>query len=103
MALRDENGRFVKGHQGIGGRPSKPKEEMYYRILMTTCTADDWTAIVQKAVEQAKRGDAMARKWLADYLVGPPIERKEITGADGGVLRVIVEHADDHGNAAETA
>ena len=95
MALRDAKGKFVKGHPGMGGRPSKPKEEMYYRILMTACSADDWAAIVAKAVDQAKRGDATARKWIADYLVGPPIERKEITGADGGAIHVKVSGLDD--------
>lgn len=69
---RDANGRYLKGHKSNGGRPSRPKEEQYYRILMTTCTAKDWEAIVDKAVEQAKRGDAVARKWLSDYLVGEP-------------------------------
>jgi len=39
---------------------------------MTSCTAEDWKAIVGKAIEQARRGDATARKWLADYLVGEP-------------------------------
>lgn len=93
---RDEKGKFVKGHPPMGGRPKREKEEQYYRILMTACSLADWEAIVDKAVEQAKRGDAVARKWLADYLVGPPIERKELTGADGGKMEVIItyENAD---------
>ena len=95
MATRDENGRFLKGHAPMGGRPPRAKEEMYYRILMTACSKKDWEAIVAKAVEQAKRGDAIARKWLADYLVGPPIERKEITGAGGGDIHVRVIGIDD--------
>ncbi len=86
--VRDKNGRFVKGHEGMGGRPSRTKEEQYYRVLMTACSLADWEMIVDKAVEQAKRGDAVARKWLADYLVGPPIERKEVTGADGSALTI---------------
>ena len=93
--VRDQSGKFVKGHPPMGGRPKKEKEEMYYRILMTTCTADDWAAIVQRAVYDAKKGDASARKWLADYLVGPPIERKEITGAGGGYIHVKVIGIDD--------
>jgi hypothetical protein len=92
---RDENGRFVKGHPKMGGRPTRAKEDAYYRILMTACSQKDWEAIVDKAVEQAKRGDAVARKWLADYLVGPPIERKEITGADGGAIHVKLKGLDD--------
>jgi len=37
------------------------------------CTFDVWREITMKAVEQAKRGDARARQWLSDYLIGKPI------------------------------
>jgi hypothetical protein len=53
---------------------------------MTTVTFEDWKAIVLKAKDQAKHGDQAARKWLADYLVGAPIQRSEISGKDGGPL-----------------
>ena len=69
---RDSNGRFVKGDSGGPGRPKKSREQRYYEITMTACTFDDWKKIVKKAVEQSKRGDATARKWLSDYLVGVP-------------------------------
>ena len=69
---RDANGRFVKGDSGGPGRPTKAREDRYYDITMTACTFDDWKAIVQKAVSQAKRGDSVARKWLSDFLVGVP-------------------------------
>jgi hypothetical protein len=92
---RDKQGHFIKGNGGGPGRPKRPKEEKYWRILLTSVSADDWRAIVDKAVEQAKRGDAVARKWLADYLVGPPVERKEITGADGKALRIEIVDVDE--------
>lgn len=94
---RDENGRFLKGVTGNPkGRPKVEREIQYYRILQTAVSLADWEAIVQKAVEQAKRGDAVARKWLADYLIGPPIERKELTGADGSALTIrILDISDD--------
>ena len=69
---RDEKGRFVKGNSGGPGRPPKEREERYYEITMTACTYKDWEAIIKKAIEQAKRGDAIARKWLSDFLVGTP-------------------------------
>ena len=78
MPDRDENGRFLpgngcsKGHKGGPGRPPKEREERYYEILISTVTFSDWTEIVRKAAHQAKRGDATARKWLADYIVGTP-------------------------------
>ena len=70
--MRDNRGRFTKGNSGGPGRPPKEREERYYEITMTACTFDDWQVIVKKAVDQAKRGDAVARKWLSDFLVGVP-------------------------------
>jgi hypothetical protein len=86
---RDDKGRFPKGVSGNPkGRPKREREVEYYRVLETSVSRADWETIVVKAVDQAKRGDAVARKWLADYLIGPPIERKEHTGADGGAIIV---------------
>ena len=48
----------------------------------------DWRAIIVKAVSQAKHGDAVARKWLSDYLMGTPPQRHELTGSDGDPLAV---------------
>ena len=93
MAERDDNGRFIKGSTGNPrGRLPREREEKYYNILMQSVTFVDWEAIVKKAAEQAKRGDAVARKWLSDYLIGPPIERKEITGADGDTIFVTIKN-----------
>lgn len=94
MDGRDSNGRFKKGeYRGGPGRPKKERELEYYRILELSVSSDDWAVICVKAVEQAKRGDAVARKFLADYLIGPPVEKKEITGADGGKL--LIEYVND--------
>jgi len=80
-------GGFQKGQSGNpAGRPPKVREERYREILLSTVTYDVWTDIVLKAADQAKRGDAVARKWLSDYLVGMPIQRTELTGKDGGPL-----------------
>ena len=66
----------------------KERETKFYEITLTAVTFDDWKAIVTKAKDQAKRGDAVARKWLADYLMGPPVQRNEITGKDGEPLSI---------------
>lgn len=70
--VRDKKGRFVTGNGGGPGRPKKERKERYYEITMTACTFEDWQAIVTRAIQDAKRGDTAARKWLADYLVGVP-------------------------------
>jgi hypothetical protein len=40
--------------------------------LLETVTLDDWEDVVSSALSAAKRGDAQARAWLAQYLVGKP-------------------------------
>ena len=93
--VRDEKGRFIKGQTGNpNGRPKKEREIIYYRILEMAVTKDDWETICAKAVNDAKRGDAVARKWISDYLIGPPVQRQEVTGADGGPIYVVNWDAD---------
>ena len=86
-AARKENGQFVKGVSGNpAGRPKKEREVRYMEITMNTCTYADWQAIINKAVAQAKKGDSVARKWLADYLIGVPPSKHEIGGDGGGPI-----------------
>jgi len=74
VVARDSKGRFVKGASGNPqGRLPKQIEQTYLQVCESTCTFDVWREIVTKAVEQAKRGDARARQWLSDYLMGKPI------------------------------
>jgi len=78
---RDSKGRFVKGHKGNPtGRAPKAREERYYEITLSAVTFADWEEIIRKAADQAKRGDYQARKFLAEYLVGPPVQRTEMLG-----------------------
>ena len=92
---RDENGRFAKGNGGGPGRPKKEREVRYYEIMQSKCTFKEWGEICQKAVDQARRGDSVARKWLTDYLVGTAPQKHEITGADGETLVVNLSWGDD--------
>lgn len=87
MATRDATGKFIKGQSGNPkGRPPKEREQRFYEITLAAVTFEDWKDIVAKAVSQAKKGDPTARKFLADYLIGPPVQRSELTGADGGAI-----------------
>ena len=60
-------------------------------MLLSALTLEDWEKIVIKAASQAKRGDATARRWLSDYIIGPPTQRQEISGDDGNAIKVIIE------------
>jgi len=74
IIARDSKGRFVKGASGNPqGRLPKETETSYLQVSESVCTFDVWREITMKAVEQAKRGDARARQWLSDYLIGKPI------------------------------
>jgi hypothetical protein len=44
----------------------------YMGVLLDAVTLDDWCAVVAATVELAKGGDAAARAWLGQYLVGKP-------------------------------
>jgi hypothetical protein len=89
-ATHDENGKFKKGNKASPGRGNKAREVRYSEILQSKCTLKEWGEICQKAVDQAKRGDAISRKWLSDYLLGPPPQRLEHGGKDGGPLTFII-------------
>src|SRR5215469_11565465 len=44
----------------------------YMAALLDRVTIDTWNEIVDATVAAAKSGDARARAWLAEYLVGKP-------------------------------
>lgn len=78
-------GRFCAGNKASPGRPTKPKEERYVELMRETVTEADFVAVVQKMVEQAKKGDKWARSHLFDYVLGPAAQTfnvKSMTSAD---------------------
>lgn len=90
---RDGKGRFASGNQlGVGGgRPRRSAEEQYLQTLVALVKKEDWQDIIEKAKEQAKSGDDKARRWLSDYLMGKPVERVEMTGAEGEPIRIVID------------
>lgn len=80
MRQRDEKGRFIKGNNANpNGRPPKAREQEFLNVTIAAVSCGDWIEIIQKAVWQAKKGDASARKFLADYLIGPPTVKTDLT------------------------
>ena len=94
-ATRKANGQFAKGSKGGPGRPKKKREERYLEITMSACTYPEWKAVIKKAVEQAKRGDNQARRFLADYLIGPPQQRMDVTSGGERIKGYIGISPDD--------
>src|SRR4030042_1960910 len=69
---RDSRGRFAEGNHGGPGRPKRVTERHYLDVMQVACSPEDWREVVEKAIADAKNGDAKAREWLAGYLVGKP-------------------------------
>lgn len=103
---RDTNGRFVKGNGGGPGRPKKEKEAAYLDILLSVVTPDDWRKVCAVALARAKSGDAKARDWLSNYIVGRPVERHEVSGPNGAAIDFNIawgDYAASDGASPETA
>lgn len=68
---REKNGRFAVGNPGGPGRPPwKPRR--FLRHVRSLVTADDIAAIVAIAIEEARKGDVEARRWLTSLLTFEP-------------------------------
>jgi hypothetical protein len=84
---RNKGGQFKKGNSGNPkGRAPRKKEERFMEVSIAAVSLKDWRAIIKKAVTRAKAGDTQARKFLADYLLGPPQQRLDVTSG-GEVLK----------------
>ena len=66
MAKRKQQN-FIKGTAN-----HRRTEGDYMSTLLDTVTLDDWQEVVSSTLSAAKQGDAQARAWLAQYLVGKP-------------------------------
>src|SRR5262245_28501281 len=79
---RDAKGRFRKGHPGnrnATGRPPRAVEHDYLSATIGAVSVSEWVAVVVKALDQAKDGDAKARDWLSRVLIGAePIAAQQL-------------------------
>jgi hypothetical protein len=97
MPERDENGKFIKGNGGGPGRLPRKKEDRFMEVSIAAVSLKDWRAIIKKAKDQAILGDQQARKFLADYLLGPPQQKLDVTS--GGEPIVFVSWDDVTNNS----
>jgi hypothetical protein len=82
-AYRHDNGRFALGNRGGPGRPRRTVEAQYLIALRESVPLETWGKICEAAVAQAVAGDAKAREWLANYLIGRPIEAVAVEEPQG--------------------
>jgi hypothetical protein len=72
-------------------------------VLLDAVPLDDWREVVSATVAAAKAGDATARAWLAQYLVGKPsatapapltVVVQQLSGRDPLAERLAQPHID---------
>jgi hypothetical protein len=69
-------GGFKKGVSGNPkGRKPREVERDYLTIFRSRVSPEDWGEIIDKAVSDAIRGDSVARKFIADYMIGVPVQK----------------------------
>jgi hypothetical protein len=68
MARRKQQQNYIKGT----AKHSRTEGD-YMSALLETVTLEDWQDVVSSTLAAAKQGDAQARAWLAQYLVGKPV------------------------------
>lgn len=67
MATNKQTPRFINGTA-----KSRATSTDYMAVLLEAVSLDDWRDVVTGAVKAAKEGDAQARAWLAQYVMGKP-------------------------------
>ena len=89
---RTEKGHWLPGQRSPNpkGRPSRKKEEKYLQAMVQFVSVDDWLEVVEKALADAKEGQASARNWLSNYLIGKPKQQVMIEG-----MKEIVDRTDE--------
>src|SRR5574337_74 len=65
---------MAKRKQGLirGAGSHRRTEADYMGVLLDCVSLDDWRDVIAGTLQRAKQGDAQARAWLAQYLVGRP-------------------------------
>lgn len=77
------------------GRPKRRTEDEYLDAMISRVTLKDWREVVDKALSQAKRGDSLARQWLTNYIVGPPMQRLDVTSKGERITGYVNVSPDD--------
>jgi hypothetical protein len=103
MANPTGKGGFKKGNRGGPGRPKRSTEQSYLDATMGAVSVTDWATVVEKALSQAKAGDAKAREWLSKMLVGSdPIPMAKLVEELQAELEKM-RHVHTHGNGQAVA
>jgi hypothetical protein len=79
---RKKNGGVRRG----SGRKRKFDEAELMRVMDAACDFEDRVKLFRVQVSRAQTGDTQAAALVLSYMYGKPIQRQEVTGADGEPL-----------------
>jgi len=79
---------FKSGNPGGPGRPKRSVEDRYLKAVIKSMPADDWLKVLDRVKLLAMRGERWAVEFYADRIIGKPLQRNEVTGADGNELTI---------------
>jgi hypothetical protein len=84
------------------GRDKKEKEDQYRRIALSAITPEEFEYLWHNVIlVRARKGEYAYVKLVMDYYIGPPVERKEVTGVDGNALQILlIDETDSHSSDA---
>ena len=92
MGRKRQPAELIRGHA-----VHRRTEGDYMSVLLEAVTLEDWRAVVNNTKTLAQAGDAQARAWLAQYLMGKPagnaptpltVVVQQLSGADPLIERL---------------
>lgn len=70
-----------------GGRPKKKLVDELLTELLEASESGEARLIAKKLIALAKKGDTVAAKLVAERTQGKPMQKVEVSGADGGPIQ----------------
>jgi hypothetical protein len=99
MTNRDPaTGKFLIGNnasEGHGSRPRKIKDTLLERLI--DATGGEWDGINAAMIKQAKKGNVQAARYLAEYAIGKPTQKVELSAGDNALLDKLLKHFQSRG------
>ena len=79
-------GKFAPGNKCGKGNPLAKRQAEYRKAFQDAVSLDDMKAIAEKISDQAKGGDVLSARFVADYTLGKPVPMVEAEDGSGQMV-----------------